>query len=73
METTQQESTLQAKPQKEHQWLQKLVGEWTYETEAVMEADQPTGQATGTETVRSLGELWVLALLRQAASAGTLP
>ena len=21
-------------PQKEHQWLQKLVGEWTYESEA---------------------------------------
>jgi hypothetical protein len=43
METnqTQQEATMQAEPQKEHQWLQKLVGEWTYETEAIMEPDQP--------------------------------
>nr|WP_223257475.1 DUF1579 family protein [Phormidesmis priestleyi] len=23
------------KPQKEHHWLQKLVGEWTYETDAI--------------------------------------
>lgn len=61
METTQQESTMQAKSQKEHQWLQKLVGEWTYESEASMGADQPAEKATGTETVRSLGELWIVA------------
>lgn len=59
--TTQQESTMQAQPQKEHQWLQKLVGEWTYETEAVMGPDQPAETGSGTETVRSLGGLWVLA------------
>jgi len=52
METIQQESTMQVKPQKEHQWLQKLIGEWTYETEAAMGADQPAEKATGTETVR---------------------
>ena len=28
---------MHAEPQKEHQWLHKLVGEWTYESEAVME------------------------------------
>ncbi len=28
-------------PQKEHQWLQKLVGDWTYEAEATMEPGQP--------------------------------
>ena len=72
METsnTQQEPTMKAEPQKEHQWLQKLVGEWTYETEAVMGPDQPPEKATGTESVRwlskpvlgpSLGGLWILA------------
>lgn len=63
METnnTQQESTMQAKPQNEHHWLQKLVGEWIYETEATMGADQPPEKATGTESVRSLGGLWILA------------
>lgn len=63
METTQtqQTSPMPNQPQKEHQWLQKLVGEWTYEIEAMMEPDQPSVKSTGTETVRSLGGLWVLA------------
>ncbi len=63
METnqTQQEPTMQAEPQKEHQWLQKLVGEWTYETEAIMGPDQPPEKVTGTESVRSLDGLWILA------------
>ncbi len=48
-------------PQQEHQWLQKLVGEWTYETEAAMGADQTPMMSAGTESVRSLGGLWVMA------------
>lgn len=47
-------------PQKEHQWLQKLVGEWTYEHEAAMGPDQPPQKLTGTDSVRTLGGLWVL-------------
>jgi hypothetical protein len=61
METAQQEAMMPTKPQKEHQWLQKWIGQWTYETEVTMGADQPPEKATGIETVRSLGELWVLA------------
>jgi hypothetical protein len=63
METNQTEQTspMPVQPQKEHQWLQKLVGEWTYETEAMMEPDQPPTKWTGTETVRPLGGLWFLA------------
>ncbi len=63
METIQTEQTasMPAQPQKEHQWLQKLIGEWSYETEVMMEPDQSPVKSTGTETVRSLGELWVLA------------
>jgi hypothetical protein len=49
-----------AEPQKEHQWLQKLVGEWTYEGEAT-EPGKPPQRFQGTERVRSLGELWILA------------
>lgn len=52
---TEQTSSMLAQPQKEHQWLQKLVGEWRYETEALMGPDQPPVKSTGTETVRSLG------------------
>ena len=52
---------MNAEPQKEHQWLQKLVGEWTYETEATMEPGKPAEKCSGTETVRSLGGLWIVA------------
>ncbi|MHB9133769.1 MAG: DUF1579 domain-containing protein [Armatimonadota bacterium] len=49
------------KPQQEHQWLQKFVGEWTVESEGTMGPDQPTMTWKGTESVRSIGGLWILA------------
>jgi hypothetical protein len=52
---------MKIEPQKEHQWLQKLVGEWTYEGEAMMGPDKPSMKSQGTETVRSLGGLWIVA------------
>ncbi len=57
----QQEHEMMAKPQKEHEWLQKLVGDWTYEAEATMEPGKAPEKWKGTESVRSLGGLWVLA------------
>lgn len=51
---------MQTEPQQEHHWLQKLVGEWTYEGECNMGPDQPPAKSTGSEVVRSLGGLWVL-------------
>ena len=54
-----QQACMMPEPQKEHAWLQKLVGEWTYEHEAKMGPDQPPMTSTGTESVRSLGGLWV--------------
>lgn len=51
---------MQEKPSAEHNWLQKLVGEWTSETECSMGPDQPPMKSTGTETVRSLGGLWTI-------------
>ena len=47
-------------PQSEHEWLQQLVGEWTFEAESSMCADRPTIKTTGTECVRSLGGLWTI-------------
>jgi Protein of unknown function (DUF1579) len=58
-ETTQQAPT-PAKPQKEHRWLQRLVGEWTFEGEASMGPDKSAEKFTGKESVRSLGGLWIL-------------
>jgi Protein of unknown function (DUF1579) len=52
---------MKSEPQKEHQWLQKLVGEWTLEGEATMEPGKPPAKCKGTESVRSLGGLWILA------------
>jgi hypothetical protein len=52
---------MKSEPQKEHQWLQQLVGEWTYEAEATMEQGQPPSKFEGYERVRSLGGLWILA------------
>lgn len=51
---------MKTEPQAEHQWLQKLVGDWTFENEASMGPDQPLMKSKGTETFRSLGGLWFL-------------
>lgn len=51
---------MKVEAQKEHQWLQKLVGEWTFEGACSMGPDQPEMQSTGSDSVRSLGGLWVL-------------
>lgn len=47
-------------PQKEHEWLQKLVGNWTFESECISEPGQPTMKHRGTETVKPLGGLWIV-------------
>jgi hypothetical protein len=49
------------KPGKEHAWLQKFVGEWTSESQASMAPDQPPATFKGTETVRSVGGMWIIA------------
>lgn len=47
-------------PEKEHQWLHRLVGEWTVESECCMGPNQPPMKTTGKETVRSFGGLWTI-------------
>jgi Protein of unknown function (DUF1579) len=51
---------MKAEPQQEHHWLDRLVGEWTYEGEASMGPDQPPAKNRGVEVVRSLGGLWTI-------------
>jgi len=58
--TVQQEPPMKAEPQREHEWLQKLVGEWTFEGEMTMQPGKPPEKFTGTESVRSIGDLWIL-------------
>lgn len=47
-------------PQDEHKWLQRLVGNWTFENECSMGPDQPPMKSTGKDNVRSLGGMWML-------------
>ncbi len=56
------------RPTKEHQWLQQLAGEWDGQIEAQMGPDQPLERSTGTESIRAVGEFWILSELQ-----GTCP
>jgi hypothetical protein len=62
---------MQVEPQQEHQWLQRLVGEWSVEGECIMGPDQPPSTHTGTETVRSIGGLWTMGEGQGAGPDGT--
>jgi hypothetical protein len=53
-------------PQAEHRWLQRLLGEWTYEIE--FGPEHHGGKATGTERGRAIGDLWV-----QLEGTGQMP
>jgi Protein of unknown function (DUF1579) len=47
-------------PQKEHQWLNQLVGEWVTEGEIHMAPGMEPIKSTGTDTSRMLGGFWLV-------------
>ncbi|HVE40309.1 MAG TPA: DUF1579 domain-containing protein [Planctomycetota bacterium] len=47
------------KPQKEHEWLQQIVGEWETEGE-VLEPGKPPTKTKGSESSRLIGGFWAL-------------
>jgi Protein of unknown function (DUF1579) len=51
-------------PQKEHEWLKQLEGEWETEAEMVTEPGKPPVKSKGTESVRSLGGFWSVAEMK---------
>lgn len=51
---------MHAEPQKEHAWLEQLVGDWTSECEATAMPDQPPTVLKGIERVRPVGGLWTV-------------
>ncbi|MGA0572032.1 DUF1579 domain-containing protein [Variovorax sp. VNK109] len=51
---------MKAEATSHHQWLRRLIGEWTFEGEADMGDGQPAVKSRGTETVRALGDVWVI-------------
>jgi hypothetical protein len=59
-------------PQREHQWLEQLIGQWTWESDCAMGPGQPHLKLTGTESVRSLGGIWTIGEWRgQMPDGGT--
>lgn len=55
------ERLCEAGPQAEHAWLTQLVGEWEYESSCPAGPGEQAQTFAGTERVRSLGGLWVIA------------
>jgi hypothetical protein len=67
-ESTATSACMNVQPQEEHLWLQKFVGEWTFEGEACIEPGQPPSKHLGKETVRPIGGLWI-----QGEGQGEMP
>ncbi|HEX8322128.1 DUF1579 domain-containing protein [Longimicrobium sp.] len=62
---------MNGEPQTPHEFLERLVGEWTWE----MDASEPDGtpmKGTGSESVRLLGTTWALCDGRDGESMSTL-
>ncbi len=51
---------MESKPEKQHEWLQQLAGEWDFEGECIVAPDQPPMKNTGTLSSRSIGGLWLV-------------
>ncbi len=55
-------------PTTEHAWFKQFVGTWKFESTCSMGPDQPPMKSGGTETVRMLGDLWLV-----GESTGIMP
>jgi hypothetical protein len=56
------------KPAPEHKWLKQLVGAWTYQSACPEGPDGKPFNGKGRETVRTLGDLWIV-----GESTGDMP
>ncbi len=53
---------------KQHKWLQRFVGEWTYTGQCAGESGGAPMTFEGVERVRAIGELWIV-----GESSGQMP
>lgn len=63
---------MQVTPQPEHQWLERMVGEWTFTSSCSMGPGQPPMTSDGTAATVSLGGLWVVSEWRSPMPDGAL-
>ncbi len=63
-----QESPKPATPEKEHEWLAQLVGQWDTEGEANLGPGIPPVKCTGTSSDRMVGDLWIVSEQKMAVS-----
>lgn len=47
-------------PGKEHDWLQRLAGQWEADLEIAVQPGQPPLKVKATETTRRIGQYWIL-------------
>lgn len=59
-ETEKKPAFTKPEPQEEHKWLNKLVGKWTVEFDCHMGPEGKPTKSKGTETVRNLGDYWIV-------------
>lgn len=48
------------KPQKQHEWLKQLVGEWDADVQMYIEEGKPPQVSKGTESGRMIGDFWAV-------------
>jgi hypothetical protein len=65
-----QEGPKMPTPQKEHEWLKQLEGEWETECEAFLEPGKPAVKSTGSESVHALGAFWSIAEFKGTCPLG---
>lgn len=64
---------MMTKPEQEHAWLGQLVGEWAVQSTCESGPGQPPMTWQGQETVRTLGELWIVCEgIAQTPDGGTM-
>lgn len=55
------------KPARDHAWLKQFVGEWEMTSQMYFEPGQPPAEAKGTDSVRGLGNHWIIADTKTSA------
>lgn len=60
-----------SKPEPQHEWLKQLLGDWTYEFECPVPPDHKMTKFTGTESVRTIGDLWIQTEMHGTGPDGT--